>query len=125
MKMTITGAALAAAFALTACGGSDADNAAATAAPVAAAPVAAASPQAKPALPTTPVNDTAVGKSMPAANGKPSPDTIDQKANDLIACEAGRAAGPGKPPVIAVDAFEKAKARLSTDPQALEKCRAG
>lgn len=123
MKMTITGAALAAAFALTACGGSDAGQTGTNA--VAASAGATATAPVAQTLPATPKNDTAVGKSMPAANGKPSPDTIDQKANDLIACEAGKSAGPGKPPTIAVDAFDKAKARLSTDPQALDKCRAG
>lgn len=122
MKMTITGAAIAAAFALTACGGSGDDKTSGTAV---AAPAQTSPTPAKSPLPTTPINDTAVGKSMPPANGKPSPDTIDQKANDLIACEAGRNAAPGKPPVIAADAFEKAKARLASDPQALDKCRAG
>lgn len=58
-------------------------------------------------------------KAMPSAEGKPSPDTAEQRANDLIACEAGKGGG------IPADAFDKAMAKLKADPAALEKCRKG
>lgn len=120
--------ALAAGLALTACGGgSPADAGQKTVAPAtttgsAPAPVAKTATTPTPAAPKV---DPLVGKPMPAANGKPAPNTPEQQANDLIACEAGKNAGSGTPPQIPADAFEKAKARIAADPQALEKCRAG
>ena len=139
MKIMII-STLAAALALSACGGSDAPTSAPTIAPAGAmgntmgngmAPAGAQTPTgAATGIPaggvqTSAVPPVPVGKSMPSANGKPSPDTPDQKANDLIACEAGKSAASGKPATIPADAFEKAKARITADPQALDKCRAG
>ena len=63
-------------------------------------------------------------QASPVAPGKPSPDTPEQRANDLIACEAMKNSTPGKPAAIAADALPTAKAKLAMDPKALEKCRA-
>lgn len=109
--------AIAAFATLAACGSDGAQNT--TAAPTGAMPVAGASPKAAPAQ-TTPVGP----KLGPVENitqpAKPAPinsDPVVQGANDLIACEASGGQ-------IAADAFEKAKARIQADPQAVEKCRA-
>jgi hypothetical protein len=61
--------------------------------------------------------------SMPAANGKPAPDTPEQRAHDLIACESGKSGiAPGAK--LPDDAFTKALAKIKANPDALDACRA-
>lgn len=101
--------------ALAACGSDGAQNA--TAAPSGTMPAVAASPTAAQAAPAGPKLGPVENITQPAKPAPINSDPIVQGANDLIACEAsgGR---------IAADAFEKAKARVQADPQAVEKCRA-
>jgi predicted small lipoprotein YifL len=90
-----------------------------TSAPTAAVPAAAASPAAGAAqtAPAGPKLGPVENITQPAKPAPINSDPIVQGANDLIACEASG----GK---IEADAFEKAKARVQADPQAVEKCRA-
>lgn len=109
--------AIAAFAALAACGSDGAQNA--TAAPTGAVPAATASPNpaATQAAPAGPKLGPVENITQPAKPAPINSDPIVQGANDLIACEASGGQ-------IAADAFEKAKARVQADPQAVEKCRA-
>jgi predicted small lipoprotein YifL len=116
MKMSSL-VAIAAFASLAACGSDGAQNT--TSAPTAAVPAAAASPAAGAAqtAPAGPKLGPVENITQPAKPAPINSDPIVQGANDLIACEASG----GK---IEADAFEKAKARVQADPQAVEKCRA-